>query len=267
MTASSAAKLAVLLRTLKLPSFKAQYDEVARLADRESWTFPQYLMHLAEGEIEDRRQRRIERLLRQSGLPKDKTLATLDQSRLPGKIRRQLATLCEGDFVQRAENVLAFGLPGRGKTHCVSAIGHELVQRGYEVLFQPAFAIVQRLLIAKRELSLEKELRRLDRFAVVILDDIGYVQQDREEMEVLFTLLAERYERRSVVITSNLVFSQWDKIFKDAMTTAAAIDRVVHHSAILELTGESYRSEQAKKRNSDGAKASKPAKAAKSPAD
>lgn len=247
MTASSAAKLAVLLRTLKLPSFKAQYDEVARLADRESWTFPQYLMHLAEGEIEDRRQRRIERLLRQSGLPKDKTLATLDQSRLPGKIRRQLATLCEGDFVQRAENVLAFGLPGRGKTHCVSAIGHELVQRGYEVLFQPAFAIVQRLLIAKRELSLEKELRRLDRFAVVILDDIGYVQQNRDEMEVLFTFLAARYERRSVLITSNLVFSEWNRIFKDPMTTAAAIDRLVHHATILEMAGPSIRAEEARK--------------------
>lgn len=264
MTTTSAGKLAVLLRTLKLPSFKSQYEEVARLGDREGWTFAQYLLHLAEAEIEDRRQRRVERLLRQSGLPRDKTLATLDQKRLPDKIRRQLATLCDGGFVQRAENVLAFGLPGRGKTHCVSAIGHELVQRGYEVLFQPAFVIVQRLLIAKRELSLEKELRRLDRFSVVILDDIGYVQQDREEMEVLFTFLAERYERRSVVITSNLVFSQWDQIFKDAMTTAAAIDRVVHHSVILELTGESYRSEQAMKRNAEAAQAAKSAKAGKS---
>ena len=128
------------------------------------------------------------------------------------------------------------------------------------MLFRPAFAIVQRLLAAKRDLSLEKELRRLDRYDVVILDDIGYVQQDREEMEVLFTLLAERYERRSVIITSNLVFSQWDKVFKDPMTTAAAIDRVVHHSVILELTGESYRSEQAKKRNTEAAQASKAAK-------
>jgi len=263
VTTTSADKLAVLLRTLKLPSFKSQYEEVARLADREGWTFAKYLLHLAETEIEDRRQRRVERLLRQSGLPKGKTLATLDQKRLSDKIRHQLATLCEGSFVQRAENVLAFGLPGRGKTHCVSAIGHELVQRGYEVLFQKAFVIVQRLLIAKRELSLEKELRRLDRFSVVILDDIGYVQQDREEMEVLFTFLAERYERRSVVITSNLVFSQWNQIFKDAMTTAAAIDRVVHHSVILELTGESYRSEQAMKRNAEAAQASRAAKAAK----
>jgi DNA replication protein DnaC len=127
----------------------------------------------------------------------------------------------------------------------VCAIGHELVQRGYEVLFVPAVLLVQRLLAAKRDLGLEKELRRLDGYDAVILDDIGYIQQDREEMEVLFTFLAQRYERRSVLITSNLVFSQWDRIFKDAMTTAAAIDRVVHHALILELTGGSYRGEEA----------------------
>jgi DNA replication protein DnaC len=173
----------------------------------------------------------------------------LAQKRLPVKVRRMLPALCEGSFLNRAENILAFGLPGRGKTHCVSAIGHELVQRGHRVLFSKAFAVVQHLLAAKRDLRLEKELKRLDRFDVLILDDIGYVQQDREEMEVLFTLLAERYERRSVMITSNLVFSQWDRIFKDPMTTAAAIDRVVHHSVILELTGKSFRSDAAKTRN------------------
>ena len=163
-------------------------------------------------------------------------------------MRRQLSLLCEGGFVERAENLLAFGLPGRGKTHLVCAIGHELVARGYRVLFTPTFRLVQRLLAAKRELALATQLRQLDRCDLVILDDIGYVQQDREEMEVLFTFLAERYERRSVAITSNLVFSEWDRIFKDAMTTAAAIDRLVHHATILELTGKSYRSEAAKKR-------------------
>ena len=145
--------------------------------------------------------------------------------------------------------MLAFGLPGRGKTHCVCAIGHELVARGHSVLFVPAYRLVQELLVAKRGLYLEREIRRLDRFEVVLVDDIGYVQQDREEMEVLFTFLAERYERKSVMITSNLVFSQWDKIFKDPMTTAAAIDRIVHHATILELTGESFRTEAAQKRN------------------
>ena len=129
------------------------------------------------------------------------------------------------------------------------AIGHELVARGHSVLFVPAYRLVQELLVAKRGLYLEREIRRLDRFEVVLVDDIGYVQQDREEMEVLFTFLAERYERKSVMITSNLVFSQWDKIFKDPMTTAAAIDRIVHHATILELTGESFRTEAAQKRN------------------
>lgn len=247
---SAADQLKVLLRALKLPSIHANYEDVAAKAEREGWPFARYLLQLAEIEVADRRTHRIERLLRQSGLPKDKTLSTLNQQRLPAKVRRQLPALCEGSFLESAENVLAFGLPGRGKTHCVSAIGHELVQRGHEVLFRPAFALVQQLLVAKRQLTLEKEMRRLDRFDVVVLDDIGYIQQDREEMEVLFTFLAERYERRSVMITSNLVFSQWDKIFKDPMTTAAAIDRVVHHSVILELTGPSWRDEEAKKRNS-----------------
>jgi DNA replication protein DnaC len=165
----------------------------------------------------------------------------LERDKLPAKVRRALPGLCEGGFTERAENVLAFGLPGRGKTHVACAIGHELVLRGYRVLFVPTYQMVQRLLVAKRELTLERELKRLDRFDAVILDDLGYVQQDRSEMEVLFTFLAERYERKSVIITSNLVFSKWDRIFKDAMTTAAAIDRLVHHSTILELTGDSYR--------------------------
>jgi DNA replication protein DnaC len=249
-------KLAVLLRSLKLPSFAAQHEEVAGMAEREGWGFSRYLLQLAEVEASDRGGRRIERLLKQSGLPPDKTLANLDVQRLPTKVRRILPTLCDGGFLKRADNILAFGLPGRGKTHCVAAIGHELVQRGHHVLFVKSFAIVQQLLAAKRDLRLEKELKRLDRFDVIILDDIGYVQQDRNEMEVLFTLLAERYKRRSVIITSNLVFSQWDQIFKDAMTTAAAIDRVVHHSVILEMTGKSMRSEQAKARNVEAAAAS-----------
>jgi DNA replication protein DnaC len=245
---ASEAGLDVLLRQLKLPSFTAAYDELARKAEDEGWACKQYLRHLVELEVEERRKRRIERLLRASGLPSEKTLGSLETEKLPAKLRRQLPSLCDGDFVRRAENVLAFGLPGRGKTHLVAAIGYELVQRGYAVLFVPAYRLVQRLLVAKRELKLEQHLRRLDAFDAVILDDLGYVQQDREEMEVLFTFLSERYERRSVMITSNLVFSQWDQIFKNPMTTAAAIDRLVHHAIILEMGGPSVRAEQAKAR-------------------
>lgn len=236
----------VLLRSLKLPGFVRAHGELAEQAEREGWGFERYLRQLAEIEVEERRVRRIDRLLRGSDLPSEKTMATLELDRLPTPVRRSLPTLCEGGFVERAENLLAFGLPGRGKSHVCCAIGHELVQRGYKVLFVPAFKLVQRLLAAKRDLTLEATLRRLDRFDAVILDDLGYVQQARDEMEVLFTFLAERYERRSVMITSNLVFSQWDRIFQDPMTTACAIDRLVHHAVILELSGKSFRAEAAK---------------------
>lgn len=237
-----------MLRSLKLPGIAMHYAEVAATAEREGWGFERFLTHLVEIELSERRRRRIERLVKDSHLPPDKTLATLDMARLPAPIRRTVAVLCEGAFSERGDNVLAFGLPGRGKTHVLAAIGHELVRKGVRVLFIAAYALVQRLLAARRVLALEKMLRELDGYDVIVLDDIGYIQQDREEMEVLFTFLAERYERRSVMISSNLVFSQWDRIFKDAMTTAAAIDRLVHHSVILELTGPSIRNEAAHQR-------------------
>ncbi len=248
-TVITADGLVLRLRGLKLPAFVAHHGDVAARAEREGWGFVRFLGELVELEHQERQVRRIDRLRKNSGLDPDKTLATLDLSRLPVKVRRQVPTLCEGGFVERSENLLAFGLPGRGKSHLLSAIGHELVQRGYRVLFVPTFKLVQQLLQAKRDLTLLVLMRRLDQFDVVLLDDIGYTQQNRDEMEVLFNFLAERYERRSVMITSNLVFSQWDRIFKDAMTTAAAIDRLVHHAIILELTGGSYRGDEAEKRN------------------
>jgi len=244
-TTTPPVSLALMLRALKLPTVARHTEEVARLAEREGWTFERYVHHLVELEVHERRRRRIERHLKDSDLPRDKTLASLDRARLPIKITKQLATLCEGGFVERGDNLLAFGLPGRGKTHLVCAIGYELIQRGYRVLFTATYALVQRLLAAKRDLHLEKELAILDGYDVVVCDDLGYVQQNRDEMEVLFTFLAERYERRSVIITSNLVFSEWDRIFKDPMTTAAAIDRIVHHCVILEMTGPSIRVDQA----------------------
>ena len=242
--------LAIMLRTLKLPTFAAMHEQIALRGDREGWTLGQSLRQLCELEIEERRQRKIVRLLKAAELPPDKTLATLDAKRWSTKVQRQLPALSEGGFLDRAENLLVFGLPGRGKTHLCAAIGYELVRRGRPVHFTSTAMLVQRLLRAKRDLVLERELDRLDHFDAVILDDIGYVQQERDEMEVLFTFLAARYERKSVIITSNLVFSQWDRIFKDAMTTAAAIDRLVHHSVILELTSKrSFRNDAALERN------------------
>jgi len=234
-------------RTLRMPTAVQIVAETIATAQKESWSLETFLSEILEQEMEGRRLRRIERLKKAAHLPVEKTLATFNQERLPLQIQRLLPQLCTGEFVDRTENLLIFGLPGRGKTHFAAAVGHELVNIGRSVFFTPTYRLVDRLLRARRDLELEYELRRLDRFEVLILDDIGYVQQSRDEMEVLFTLLAERYERRSVVITSNLVFSQWDQIFKDPMTTAAAIDRVVHHSIIVEFGKEmsSHRADEA----------------------
>jgi DNA replication protein DnaC len=244
----SAATLELRLKAFHLPSFVTHYGGLAEQAAKGGWSHVRYLDELAAVEAAERGERRITRLLTASKLPRDKTLGTLELERLPKSVRTQLARLAEGHFLEGATNLCVFGHPGTGKTHVVSALGHALVRQGHSVLFTPVSSLVERLLEAKRDLRLTRELRRLDRVECLVLDDIGYVQHDRAEMEVLFALLAERYERKSVMITSNLVFSQWDQIFKDPMTTAAAIDRVVHHSVILELNVPSYRAEAAQRR-------------------
>jgi DNA replication protein DnaC len=243
---TTATSLKMLLKMFHLPAFVSNYEDLARKAEQEAITYERYLHELAQIEAYDRHNRKIAQLLKRSSLPREKTLETFKQDRLPKKIRALLPTLCEGSFLGRAENILAFGNPGTGKTHLLCGIAHELIKRGHPVFFTSAAMLVQKLLIAKRDLRLSQELKKLDKFAAVFIDDIGYIQQDREEMEVLFTLLAERYERRSVMITTNLVFSKWEQIFKDPMTTAAAVDRLVHHSVILELNLKcSYRAEEA----------------------
>ena len=188
------------------------------------------------------------RLVKASKLPLEKTLQTFELKRLPLKIRRQVKVLAGGGFADRRENILAFGKPGSGKTHPLCGICHELARQGKKVYYATCDLMVEELLRAKQDLVLDKLLRKLGRFDVLMIDDFGYVKQNREEMEVLFSLLAHRYERGSVLLASNLPFSKWELIFKDPMTTAAAIDRLVHHSVIVELNVPSYRAEQAKKR-------------------
>lgn len=235
------------LRDLHLPTIRSEYESAAERARQESLSYERYLLDLAERECDSRRSRRVERLLRESKLFMEKGLSTLDLKRLPPKAAQQVRSLLEGGFVDRRENVLIFGNPGSGKTHVASAVGQELIRAGRKVAFATCGLMVQDLLAAKQELKLRGFLKKISRYEVLILDDIGYVQYSREEMEVLFSLLAERYERGSVILTSNLPFSGWETIFKDPMTTAAAIDRLVHHSVILELNIPSYRAEQAKK--------------------
>lgn len=235
------------LTDLHLPTIRRCYQEMAINARRDSWEYESYLLELAQQEREARSNARIARLLKDSRLPLEKSLKAFNRKRLPRKVDAQLTQLLKGKFLDHKENVLAFGTPGGGKTHLLCAVAQELVHQGRQVRFTPCNLLVQELLIAKRDLKLARVLKQYARYEALIIDDIGYVQQSREEMEVLFTLLADRYERSSVMITSNLSFSKWEQIFKDPMTTAAAIDRLVHHSVILELNIPSYRLEESQK--------------------
>jgi DNA replication protein DnaC len=236
------------LRALHLSAIREIYAELSLKATRENLGYERYLAELVIQEVEARRINRIERNLRESKLPLEKSWKTFEQKRLPVNLLLQVKTLLEGSFLDRNENVLVFGNPGSGKTHLLCAIGQELILKGRRIYFSNCNFLVQELLKAKQELRLAKLIKKYSKYEAIIIDDLGYVQQNREEMEVLFTLLAERYERGSLMMTSNLPFSKWEVIFKDPMTTAAAIDRVVHHSVILELNLPSYRMETAKKR-------------------
>jgi DNA replication protein DnaC len=243
VSADPAQRLEALCKALKLSTIETELAPRLLAAGLDEAL--DVVVEAFELEVADRQQRRVDRLRRASQLAPGKTFDSLELERLPRKLRTQLRDLARGQFVERCANVLAFGLPGAGKTHAMIALGHALVERGIAVYFTPTFKLVQQLLAAKRDLELARLLHKLDRFDVIVLDDLGYVQQSAEDAEVLFTLMAERYERRSLIVTSNLVFSQWDRIFGNPMATAAAIDRVVHHSVILEFDVPSKRAEDA----------------------
>jgi len=245
-TGDTSERLNAQLKELRLPTFREQFQPLADQAAREGLSYSQYLAELTSRECQTRNHSRVQRLLRNSRLLAGKTWEQFQWSRVPLQVARQLQSLREGTFLDRRENLLVFGKPGSGKTHLLNALGEQLAQQGRTVLFATCSLLVQELLSAKRDLKLDRFIKRLASFEALIIDDLGYVQQSREEMEVLFTLLAERYERGSVLLTSNLAFSQWEQIFKDPMTTAAAIDRLVHHSVIIELNIPSYRLETAK---------------------
>ncbi len=248
MAKKKEAQLHSCLTELNLTTARRQYRELAEKAESESLSYQEFLLSVLEAECQSRRIRRIDRRLRESRLPLEKSLETFELKRLPQKVNRQIKTLMQGDFLNHNENLLIFGNPGSGKTHLICAVGQELIRQDKRIYFSTCALLLQELLAAKRDLRLPKLLKKLNRVDAIIIDDIGYVQQEKEEMEVLFTLLAERYEQGSVMITSNLPFSKWEKIFKDPMMTAAAVDRIVHHSVILELNIPSYRINTAKNR-------------------
>lgn len=237
-----------MLKSFYLTAFAQHYDDFAKRAEKQKMTHTDYLFQLAQAENEDRLAKRTARLLKQARLPRGKVLDDLDVTRQPGLSKVRVRELAEGGFLDNCENLLVFGTCGTGKTHLAVALGREWCLRGRRVLYTTAASLVQDLLAARRNLTLNDFVKALDRYEALIIDDISYIPQTREETDVLFILLAQRYESRSVVVTSNLPFSQWDQIFKDPMTTKAAVDRLIHHAIILELVGDSYRQMQARTR-------------------
>lgn len=234
-----------MLKSFYLSTFVRNYDDFAKRSEKQKLGHIEYLYQLAQAEKDQRLVKKTEKLLRQAKLPRGKTLHEFEFSKQPGLSLTRMNELAEGQCLDNCENILFIGGPGTGKTHLSIALGREWCLRGRRVLYTTAAALVQELLINKRDLSLNEFIKRLDKYEALIIDDISYIPQTRDETDVLFVLLAARYETRSVIITSNLVFSQWDAIFKDPMTTQAAIDRLVHHSTILELVGPSGRCNEA----------------------
>ncbi|MGO9845095.1 MAG: IS21-like element helper ATPase IstB [Methylocella sp.] len=244
-----AARVELLLSELRLPAIELMWAALAARADKEGWPAVRFLAALAEHEIADRGRRRIERHLASARLPAGKTLDTFDFNAVPMVSKAQVMALAAGDsWLDQGANILLFGPPGGGKSHLAAALGLALVQNGRRVLFMRTTDLVQRLQVARRELGLEAAITKLDKYQLLILDDIAYVTKDQAETSVLFELIATRYERRSLLITANQPFGEWGKIFSDQAMTLAAIDRLVHHATILEMNVESYRRKAALKR-------------------
>lgn len=234
-----------MLKVLQLLETERNLESLLARSGKENLSHEEFLAELLIREVDSKSNKKVARLLKDSGLSLSKSIQSFDTKRLNQRLLGQIQNLRRGEFLKRRENVLAFGNPGSGKTHLLSGIAQELCRGEHRVLFKTCEAWVEALLQQKAALNLSAWLKQLDRYELLFIDDIGYVQKNREEMEVLFSLLAHRYERGSVMITSNLMFSQWEQIFKDPMTTVAVVDRVVHHSVILEMNIPSYRAEEA----------------------
>ena len=240
--AMSAGRLQLMLTELRLPTVRRLAADICTQSDREGWPGHRLLEALLEHEMSERETRRIERHRAESCLSPDKRLSSFDFAAVPGVSKAQVMALAEGqEWLDRGANVLLFGPPGVGKSHLVCALGHALIDAGRRVLFTRCGDLVQRLQAARRDLRLPQELAKLDRFDLLILDDLSYVRRDQAETSVLFELIAERYERKSLAITANTPFSQWGEVFVEPAMTLAAVDRLVHHATILEMNVESYR--------------------------
>lgn len=242
-----AARLPLILTELRLPTIKRLWGSLAAQSNKEGWPAERYLAAIMEHELAERETRRLDRHRQEAQLLPGKLFSNFDFSTVPTVSKAHVSALVEGDgWIEQGANLLLFGPPGVGKSHLVCAIGNGLIDRGYRVHFTRTSDLVQRLQVARREMRLPAEIAKLDRFDLLILDDLSYVRRDQAETSVLFELIAARYERKSLAITANQPFSGWDQVFPEVAMTLAAVDRLVHHSTILELNVESYRRRAAK---------------------
>lgn len=240
--AIDAGRLTLALNDLRLPAIKAIWPDIAARADKEGWPAARFLAALAEHEIAERSNRRIQRHLDEARLPPGKTLDAFEFEAVPMISKAQIMALAAGDsWIEKGSNLLLFGPPGAGKSHLGAGLGLALVENGWRVLFARTTDLVQKLQSARRDLQLESAIAKLDKYHLLILDDITYVAKDQAETSVLFELISARYERRSMLITANQPFGEWGRIFPDQAMTLAAVDRLVHHAIILEMNVESYR--------------------------
>jgi len=241
--------LPLLLKELKLPTMARLWKSIHEEAIEKGWSFLRYLATLCEHELSERERRRLTRHMSESQLPRGKSLETYDFKETPTVNKAQILGLSSGDvWIKEGRNLLIFGPSGVGKTHLAAGIGEKLIQSGYRVFFSRTTELIQKLQAAKRDLSLPAALDKLDRYDCLILDDFGYVKRSEQETNLLFELICERYERRSLLITCNQSFQEWDQIFEDKKMAIAAVDRLVHHATILEIQAESYRKRTAEKR-------------------
>ena len=241
MTTATAASVALALKALRLPSMGHAWQKLAAEAAEHNWTHERFLAALCELELGERSNRRLAARLKAARLPPGKRLDSFDCALVPGLSRARIEALCAGDWVTSHGNCLLFGGSGTGKSHIAAALGYGLVEAGHNVLYLRTNELVQRLQAARRDLALPAYLAKLDRIDCLILDDLGYVRKDTSESSILFELIAERYEHRSLIITCDRPFAGWTDIFTDQIMTVAAIDRLVHHATILEFGSESYR--------------------------
>lgn len=238
--------LPILLKELKLSHLLPQWQRFEQQAIDQQWSYSQFLLALCEYEHTHRSQSRTQRLLKEAHLPSAKSLSNFDFHRCPSLSQPTVLQLAQdSSWLHRGDNLLLFGASGVGKTHLASAIGRHLIDLGFRVKFTPATALVQHLQQAKSQLQLHSALVKLDRYDLLILDDIGYVKKSESETSVLFELIAHRYEVKSLIITSNHPFSSWAHIFSDTTMTVAAVDRLVHHAVILQIQAESFRQQSA----------------------